>query len=165
MHGLRGRLCRWGSSNGFKAPYTHVGVPFAIEFSGRDVDLRLNHLTRYHLLDFVNLIRPAGQTHRLGILFIGFDNQILFAPGTFGACSFGKTAKSHHFSCDFHNVGILIELELKRNVEIAIFKIYCKDKSGNPQYVHFVEYISNLFLYLLILFSLSLFKYNQYYVK
>ena len=109
MRCLRSSWLRWcRCCDRIETPYAHVGVPFAIEFPGGDIDLCLDQLTRNHILNLVNLVCPASQTNGFGILFIGFNNQILFAPRTFGACSFGKTAESYYFTCDFHDIGLLI---------------------------------------------------------
>ena len=156
MHGLwyslgSGLLYRSLGVDGIKTPHTHVGVPFAVEFSGGDIDLSFDELSRHHALDLVDLVSPARQANCFGVLFIRFDDQVLFTPRTFGACSFGKTAESHHFTCDFH---ICIS-----------FRFHCKDKVQNLKNVHFVEQYSNVFRNLFTSFLLSLFKYNQYYVK
>ena len=61
-----------------------------------------------HALDFVDLVGPACKTNGFWILFVGFDNQILFTPRTFGAGAFGETPESHNFSCDFHIVDVYL---------------------------------------------------------
>lgn len=124
LHWLLLRLwCRSGCcglcAHRVETPYTHVGVPFPVEFARRDFNLRLDALSRCEFLNLVDLVRPANQTDSARILFLSFDDEFLLAPGSTGAGSFSQVSKSNHFSSNFHCISYLKFQDL----EFEAFKI------------------------------------------